>query len=140
MGKKMKLVVKFLGIFMLSLMVFACTNNDSPEAVGEKFTKAGYSVDMDTFMDLLYISDDMQEDGVDIKILLKSKFKSVLDESAKMAKNHGGIDKIVSSPAEYNSDKTIAHVEVTVSFKDGSQKKSSLDLIKIDGKWLINMK
>lgn len=136
----MKLVVKFLGIFMLSLMVFACTNNDSPEAVGEKFTKAGYSVDMDTFMDLLYISDDMQKDGVDVKILLKSKFKSVLDESAKMAKNHGGIDKIVSSPAEYNTDKTKAQVEVTVSFKDGSQKKSSLDLIKIDGKWLVNMK
>ncbi|WP_141672080.1 DUF4878 domain-containing protein, partial [Gilliamella sp. Fer4-1] len=55
---------------------------------------------------------------------------------------HGGFDKVEVAPAEYtNDEKTMAKVQISVSFKDNTKKdEKNISLIKVDGKWLINMK
>lgn len=136
----MKVLFKFLSVFMLALVVTACSSNDTPEAVAEKFIKAGYTGDVNGLLDALYIPDELKTKGVDVKGLMKSKMKGVTDQAVATAQQNGGFDKVELSPIEYNSDKTLANVKTTVIFKNGTKTNSALSLIKVEDKWFINFK
>ena len=137
----MKLLVKFLSVFLLALMLTACFSDDNtPEVVAEKFIKDAYSGNIDGILDALYIPDELKTKGVDIKVLMKSKMKVAVDQAAAAAKQNGGFDRVELSSTEYNNDHTQATIKTTIIFKDGTKNNSALSLIKVDGKWLINIK
>ena len=124
----------------MALVVTACSSNDTPEAVAEKFIKAGYTGDVNGILDALYIPDELKTNGVDIKVLMKSKMKVAIDQAVATAKQNGGFDQVKISSTEYNDDKTQATSKTIIIFKDGTENNSALSLIKVDGKWLINIK
>ncbi|MCX8641737.1 MULTISPECIES: DUF4878 domain-containing protein [unclassified Gilliamella] len=136
----MKLVMKFFSVFLLALIVSACSSEESPERTAENCVKAVYSGDLETVINLMYLPEDKTNKNFDMKDLVKSKMQQVIDKAQKLAQAHGGVDKVQASPAEYiNEDKTMAKVKTTVFFKDKTQQEGgSASLIKIDGKWLMN--
>ncbi|OCG39858.1 MULTISPECIES: DUF4878 domain-containing protein [unclassified Gilliamella] len=138
----MKLVIKFLSIFLLALMVTACSNDDSPEKVSEKFITAIYKGDTDTVMSLINFPKDSDNTDMDMRMFVKSKMQEALVRGKKFTDDHGGLDKVESAPAEYtNDEKTMAKVKTTVFFKDNTKKEEkNISVIKADGKWLINLK
>ncbi|WP_279084382.1 DUF4878 domain-containing protein [Gilliamella apis] len=137
----MKLLVKFLSVFLLALVVTACSSDDNtPEVAAEKFIKDSYSGNVDGILDALYIPDELKTNGVDIKVLMKSKMKVAIDQAIATAKQNGGFDRVELSSPEYNNDKTQATIKTIIIFKDGTENNSALSLIKVDGKWLINIK
>ena len=137
----MKLLVKFLSVFLLALVVTACSSDDNtPEVAAEKFIKDSYSGNVDGILDALYIPDELKTNGVDIKVLMKSKMKVAIDQAVATAKQNGGIDQVKIFLTEYNNDKTQATIKTIIIFKDGTENNSALSLIKVDGKWLINIK
>lgn len=142
MGLKMKLIMKFLSVFLLALMVTACSNNDSPEQVAEKFISAIYKGDSDTVINLINFPKDDDNKDMDMKMFVKSKMQEALVRGKKFTDDHGGLDKVESAPAEYtNDEKTMAKVKTTIFFKDNTKKEErNISVIKADGKWLINLK
>ncbi|MWN05668.1 DUF4878 domain-containing protein [Gilliamella sp. Pas-s95] len=138
----MKLLMKFLSVFLLALIVTACSTEDTPEKVSEKFITAIYKGDTDTVMNLINFPKDDNNKGMDMTMLVKSKMQEAIQQGKKFADEHGGLDKVESAPAEYtNDEKTMAKVKTTVFFKDNTKKdESSLSVIKTDNKWMINLK
>ena len=146
----MKVLFKFLSVFMLALVVTACSSDDTPEAVTKKFFKTNYTGDLDGLFETVYIpetpkangenakSHDFINDAFDDKEFLKSKMKRITDQAVAMAQKNGGFDRVELSPTQYNSDKTEAYITATIIFKDGTMKtNSALSLIKVEDKWLI---
>jgi protoporphyrinogen oxidase len=138
---KMKTIIKFFSVFLLALMVTACSSEKTPEQVAEKFITAIYKGDLDTVMDLIYFPKEDSKD-IDMTTLMKSKMQEALKRGKAFADEHGGFDKVETAPAEYtNNEKTMAKVQAIASFKDNTKKdEKNISLIKVDGKWLINMK
>ncbi|MWP62015.1 DUF4878 domain-containing protein [Gilliamella sp. Pas-s25] len=138
----MKLLMKFLSVFLLALIVTACSTEDTPEKVSEKFITAIYKGDTDTVMNLINFPKDDNNKGMDMTMLVKSKMQEAIQEEKKFADEHGGLDKIESAPAEYiNDEKTMAKIKATVFFKDNTKKDLyDISAIKIDNKWMINLK
>ncbi|OCG24699.1 hypothetical protein A9G11_03335 [Gilliamella sp. wkB108] len=138
----MKLVIKYISVFLLALVVTACSqdNSSTPEKAAEKFTKAMYDKDMDTVISMIYIPKEEQKDNlVNVKDLLKSKFATIVDKAVEEANSHGGLDKVECSPAEYiNDNKTAAKTKVAMIFKDGTKNEGDMSLVKVDGKWLVS--
>ncbi|QYN44305.1 MULTISPECIES: DUF4878 domain-containing protein [unclassified Gilliamella] len=134
----MKLALKYLSIFLLAIIVTACSSDNKPELVAQEFVKAGYDGDLDKLLKLLYIDEKQKFDEIDTKELMKSKFKEVIKEAQAISKLHGGLDKIENSSVNYKSNKTEADVESVILFKDGFKADSKLSLIKINDDWLIN--
>ncbi len=147
----MKLLVKFLSVFLLALVLTACFSDDNtPEVVAEKFIKDAYSGDIEGTFDALYvpyfhipgavyIPNELKTKGVDVNDLIKSKLKIAIDKAVATTKQNGGIDRVELSSTEYNNDHTRANIKTTIIFKNGTENKSDFSLIKVDGKWLINM-
>ena len=147
----MKLLVKFLSVFLLALVLTACFSDDNtPEVVAEKFIKDAYSGDIEGTFDALYvpyfhipgavyIPNELKTKGVDVNDLIKSKLKIAIDQAVATTKQNGGIDRVELSSTEYNNDYTRANIKTTIIFKNGTDNKSDFSLIKVDGKWLINM-
>lgn len=136
----MKLVIKFFSVFLLALMVTACSDDTStPEKAAETFTKAVYNKNIDTVSKMLYFSKE-DTSGIDVETLIKSKLEEMISKAAEEAKEHGGIDKLECSPAEYtNEAKTAATCTTSITFKDGTKDGGKINLVKVDGKWLISM-
>lgn len=142
MGLKMKLIMKFLSVFLLAFMVTACSNNDSPEQVAEKFISAIYKGDSDTVINLINFPKDDDNKGMDMRMFVKSKMQEALQRGKQFADEHGGLDKVESELVKYtNDEKNMAIVSTTVIFKDATKKEEkNISVIKADGKWLINLK
>ena len=137
----MKLLVKFFSVFLLALMITACSSPDEePVTTTKEFVSALYKGDVDKVISLLYFPENKAtSDMISTEDMLKSKLKFVGDQAIKHAKEHGGLDKIECTLASYtNEEKTAAIVKTTTFFKDGSNVEGKdTTLVKINGKWLV---
>ena len=141
----MKLLVKFFSVFLLALMITACSSpEDGPEAAAKEFMSAMYKGDYDKVTSLLYFPEEKgASDMISMEGMVKSKMKMAIDQAVELGKKHGGVDKIESTLVNYtNEEKTQAKVQVTTYFKDGTKDEvhGATTVIKVNGKWLVAFK
>ena len=117
---------KILFTFFLlgSLLLVSCSQN-TPKAVAEKFLKAVNKLDFTEAKK--YCDEDTQK----LLSLMESFSK---DEDSKKAKEKASDDDFTITKVEENGDKA----KVYYKAKD-SEKEVSLDLKKVDGKWLVSV-
>lgn len=141
----MKLFVKFFSVFLLALMITACSSQeDGPEGAAKEFMSAMYKGDLDKVTSLLYFPEE--KDSSDMMLMegmVKSKMKMAIDQAVELGKKHGGVDKIECTLVNYtNEEKTEAKVLATTYFKDGTKDEvhGATTVIKVNGKWLVAFK
>ena len=141
----MKLFVKFFSVFLLALMITACSSQEEgPEAAAKEFISAMYKGDIDKVTGLLYFPEEKgASDMISVEGMVKSKMKMAIDQAVDYGKGHGGVDKIECTLVNYtNEEKTEAKVLATTYFKDGTKDEvhGATTVIKVNGKWLVAFK
>ena len=141
----MKLLMKFFSVFLLALMITACSSQEeSPEAAAKEFISAMYKGDIDKVTGLLYFPEEKgASDMISVEGMVKSKMKMAIDQAVEYAKHHDGVDKIECTLVNYtNEEKTEAKVLATTYFKDGTKDEvhGATTVIKVNGKWLVAFK
>ncbi|MBP3221228.1 MAG: DUF4878 domain-containing protein [Neisseriaceae bacterium] len=131
-------ILSFFSLLFLSLALTAC-GGGSPEKVAQQFYTATYKGDIDTVMKLIYIPASEKKPGVED--MMKGKLTMIIGEAKQQADGKGGVKKIATEKAQYNSDKTQATVKVTVTFKkDNEQVSENVKMIKDEKKqWKVNL-
>ena len=109
---------------LCGLFLVSCSSNN-PKAVAEKFLKAVNKLDFTEAKK--YCDEDTQK----LLSLMESFSK---DEDTKKAKEKASDDDFTITKVEENGDKA----KVYYKAKD-SEKEVSLDLKKVDGKWLVSV-
>ncbi|GGM06297.1 hypothetical protein GCM10009425_17000 [Pseudomonas asuensis] len=133
----MFLIKRWFALIFIASFLAACSDDNTPESVAERFIKAAYAQDLDTMMDLIDVPKDADANA---KGFVRGKFQMVLTEKAKQAESLGGIKNIKAEEPTYNDDKTHAHVSVTVTFnKDGKTHTEKTNLIQSNGNWKIEI-
>ncbi|PTU74856.1 DUF4878 domain-containing protein [Pseudomonas mangrovi] len=133
----MQSLKNWFALVVVSLVLVGCSSSNEPEQVAVAFTKAAYSGDIDTLMDLVELPEEL-EDGQ--KDMMRGKLQMMLAPASAMAAEKGGIDEIEAGTASYNDDKTSASVPVTVTFKKNDEKTTEqVKLTKVDGDWKIKL-
>lgn len=139
----MKLLMKFFSVFLLALMITACSSQEEgPEAAVKEFISAMYKGDVDKVTGLLYFPQEKNASDISVEGMVKSKMKLAIDQAVEYGKEHGGVDKIECTLVNYNNEeKTEAKVQAITYFKDGTKDEGKgTNLVKVDGKWLIAFK
>jgi PBP1b-binding outer membrane lipoprotein LpoB len=122
---------------IVALVLVGCSSSDEPQAVAEAFTKAAYSNDIDTLMDLVQLPSELKDGQEE---MMRGKLQMMLAPAAAMVEQKGGLDSIKTGETRYNADETTASVPVTVSFKDSDEESTeTVNLIKVDGDWKVKL-
>lgn len=133
----MQALKNWFALVAVSLFLVGCSSSGEPEQVAESFTKAAYTGDIDTLMDLVELPKELQDGQKD---MMRGKLQMMLAPAAALAAEKGGIDKIETGSVTYNDDKTTASVPVTVTFKKTDDKSTEqVNLVKVDGDWKIKL-
>lgn len=123
---------KFAYLFVIGLVgvVLNACGSSEPKDIAVSFIKDMASGNGES---LISYFDVPKEQGA--KEILDGKLKMAADNEAKNAKSKGGIDKIEVLNENITEDK--AFVEITITYKDGTQERDSVRFKKVDGNWKI---
>ena len=126
----------FLAVAMMTLS--AC--GDKPDEAGKaavEFIEAVASGDGDKAVSLMYFG-DLEKDPMAEQIT--GKFKMIVAEAGKKIKEQGGLGKVEVAKVEYSEDKNKAVVTLKTVLKNGEEKTENQNMIKVDGKWKVEVK
>ncbi len=129
----MKKVIKF-AVLILAVVAFnACKNTGKPEDVAETFYKHLTKLEYD---EAKAIGTEATGKMLD---MMKSMTTMGGDEAKKQMEEAKKAEiKIEGMKCEVKEDKALCTFKATITGKDSKEEK--LDLIKKDGKWLVDMK
>lgn len=129
---------RFFLVALTSLLLAACSGNDSPEAVAKSFIEASFSNDADGMYKLVAVPADA-DDGAEE--MVRGKFKMAVAKRSEQAAKLGGIDEVKADEAIYNDDKSQATSKVTITFKkaDVPAQTESVRLTKVDDQWKVRI-
>lgn len=131
-----KKILSFFSMFVLAFALTAC-GGSGPAKVAEKFERAAYAGDIDTVMSVIYFDDNDKKNGTED--MMRGKLSMMLVELKKQSDAKGGVKKVKTEKAQYNSDKTHATVNVTVTFKDKTEVTEDLSLMKTKKGWKVKL-
>ena len=131
-----KKILSFFSMFVLAFALTAC-GGSGPAKVAEKFERAAYAGDIDTVMSVIYFDDNDKKNGTED--VMRGKLSMMLVELKKQSDAKGGVKNIKTEKAQYNSDKTRATVNVTVTFKDKTEVTEDLSLVKAKKGWKVKL-
>ena len=131
-----KKILSFFTMFVLAFALTAC-GGGGPAKVAEKFERAAYAGDIDTVMSVIYLEDNDKKNGTED--MMRGKLTMMLVELKKQSDAKGGVKNIKTEKAQYNSDKTRATVNVTVTFKDKTEVTEDLSLMKTKKGWKVKL-
>jgi hypothetical protein len=118
-----KIILSIAAIALLAITIVSCGSKSSPKEVAVSFTKSLNSMDFEAAKKL-----GTPETGKMLDML--ASFSSMMPDSLKeQAKNY----KIEAKDEKIDGDKA------TVTVTNGEKGEEKLDLVKKDGKWLVNM-
>ncbi|MBR7002374.1 MAG: DUF4878 domain-containing protein [Neisseriaceae bacterium] len=126
----------FLSMLFMAFALSAC-GGSGPAKVAEKFERAAYAGDIDTVMSVIYFDDNDKKNGTED--MMRGKLSMMLVELKKQSDAKGGVKNIKTEKAQYNSDKTRATVNVTVTFKDKTEVTEDLSLMKTKKGWKVKL-
>lgn len=126
-----KLSFILLSAFMLVLV--SCVDNSTPSSVAKNYLTAIQKGEYEKAVDMIHFKKEMSaQDKEDIVKLMREKMEASYGEQ-------GNIENIEITGEEVKEDGEHAKVSYTYTDKKkGKEKKDKLDLIKIDGKWMID--
>lgn len=67
------------------------------------------------------------------------KIEGMIGMGAKNYEKKGGLDKVVIDEEKINEDGSSAKVNFTIHYKNGKTEKDKMNLIKVDGKWMMKV-
>ncbi len=130
-----KKLLSVCSILFISFALTACGSN-SPSDVAKKYVEAIYAGDVDTIKDLVYLSEkDKNSPGADEAI--KGKILMLVSEAKSKAEKKGGVDKVTVADTPVSSDEEFVKIKVSVKFKNGDEKNSSVSLRKTEDGWKV---
>ena len=125
---------KFL-LALIAIFVLAGCGSD-PKGVAEDFIRALYEGDSKTLVDAIDIPDkDRSDDGA--MQMINGKLMQMAGAGKEEASKRGGL-KSVSGELQTSSEGS-ATVEVSASFKNGTNRTEGVKLVKKDGKWKVSL-
>ncbi len=126
-----KLSFILLSAFMLVLV--SCVDNSTPSSVAKNYLTAIQKGEYEKAVDMIHFKKEMSaQDKEDIVKLMREKMEASYGEQ-------GNIENIEITGEEVKEDGEHAKVSYTYpDKKKGKEKKDKLDLVKIDGKWMID--
>ncbi|MEI8204307.1 MAG: hypothetical protein WCH34_14890 [Bacteroidota bacterium] len=129
----MKKVIKFAVLILAVIAFNSCSKSGKPEDVAEKFFKHLTKLEYD---DAKAIGTEATGKMLD---MMKSMTTMGGDEAKKQMEEAKKAEiKIENMKCDVKEDKALCTFKATVTGKDSKEEK--LDLIKKDGKWLVDMK
>lgn len=133
----MQSLKNWFALMVVSLVLVGCSSSNEPEQVAVAFTKAAYTGDIDTLMNLVELPSELKDGQKD---MMRGKLQMMLAPAAAAAKEKGGIDEIKAGSATYNAEKTVATVPVTITFNKNDEKSTEqVRLVKVDDDWKIKL-
>lgn len=133
----MKKLISLLTTLMLIFVITACNKGSTPEAVAKDWVEAIYSGNEKTVVSLIYFEEEEKKDK-ELQKIFSGKMKKMVEQTAKLAKQNGGIKKIDAEKARLSNDKQYATVKVNVSFNNSQEIDSAdIELKKTKKGWMI---
>lgn len=133
----MKKLISLLTTLMLIFFITACNKGSTPEAVAKDWVEAIYSGNEKTVVSLIYFEEEEKKDK-ELQKIFSGKMKKMVEQTAKLAKQNGGIKKIDAEKARLSNDKQYATVKVNVSFNNSQEIDSAdIELKKTKKGWMI---
>lgn len=133
----MKKLISLLTTLMLIFVITACNKGSTPESVAKDWVEAIYSGNEKTVVSLIYFEEEEKKDK-ELQKIFSGKMKKLVEQTAKLAKQNGGIKKIDAEKARLSNDKQYATVKVNVSFNNSQEIDSAdIELKKTKKGWMI---
>ena len=130
------IIMRKLSFFLLSacmLLLVSCIDNNTPSAVAKDYLTNIQKGNYEKAVDLIHFNKDMtNKDKEEVVKLMKEKMEASYGEQ-------GNIQDIEITGEEIKEDGE--HAKVSYKYMDskkGKEKKDKLNLVKIDGKWMID--
>lgn len=127
--------MKKILLALIAIFVLAGCGSD-PKGVAEDFIRALYEGDSKTLVDAIDIPDKDRSDDGSMQ-MINGKLMQMAGAGKEEASKRGGL-KSVSGELQTISDES-ATVEVSASFKNGTNRTEGVKLVKKDGKWKVSL-
>ena len=115
------------------LLLVSCIDNNTPSTVAKDYLTSIQKGDYEKAVDLIHFNKEMtNKDKEEVVKLMKEKMEASYGEQ-------GNIQDIEITGEEIKEDGE--HAKVAYKYMDskkGKEKKDKLNLVKIDGKWMID--
>ena len=125
---------KFL-LALIAIFILAGCGSD-PKGVAEDFVRALYEGDSKTLVDIIDIPDKDRSDDGSMQ-MINGKLMQMAGAGKEEASKRGGL-KSISGELQTISEES-ATVEVSASFKNGTNRTEGVKLVKKDGKWKVSL-
>ena len=121
-----------LGAFFAFALLTACSPQ-TPESVVSSYIKAVASNNVDEAMGYLALGDVKGNEFTQTR----GKIRGMLDSQYSAIQENGGLDSI--STKLINKNDNIAHVKLTMKYKNGKTESGDMTLVKESGEWKISL-
>lgn len=130
-----KLLTHLLLMFIIAVGMISCTPS-TPSGAMEKYLSSLKSGDYEGFVDGVNFSETDPAKLEESREMLTSLIK---EKVGKEFEKQNGIKKFEIISETISEDGNSATVEYITYFGDGSDKKEKSKMIKVDGKWMMDM-
>lgn len=130
----MKKLVYFCTMLVMMFIASACSDN-SPSGALKSYTKAYIDGDYEKYVDGIYFSKVEGEDLAEAK----SNFVEFIKAFSSGQSEKDVLKDIEIISEELSEDGNSAIVKIKEIYKDGSEKEKESKMVKVDGKWLMDM-
>lgn len=129
----MKKMFRLMALAIVALAFAACgSKSATPEGATAAFLKSYQKGDYAALIDQMHFSQDLTKDQ-------KKEFVQMLEEkSAPEIEKKGGIASYEVGEVVMAEDGESAKVNYTLTYGDGSTKPDKVNLVLVDGKWMID--
>lgn len=130
----MKKLVYFSTLLVMMFIVSACSDN-TPSGALKSYTTAYMNGDFEKYVDGIYFSKVDPEDIAEAK----SNFVGLIKELTSKQPEEETLQDFEILGEEISEDGNTAIVKIKEIYKNGSEKEKEGKLVKVDGKWLMDM-
>jgi len=122
-------------IFILSLVFVlafvSCSSDNTPEGVVKEFVSCMKNGKYEKAIDLFYTKKPLTEKD-------KQGYVEILKKAGKQYEESGGLDGVEITNVTISEDGESAKVDYITKYGNGTTKKGSDKLVKVDGKWMLD--
>lgn len=130
-----KFVTHLLFVFIAAAGMMSCTSS-TPSSAMEKYLSSLKAGDYEALVDGVNFSETDPAKLEESREMLVALFK---EKAGKEFEKSKGINKFEITSESISEDGNSATVEYVIYFGDGSDKKEEAKMVKVDGKWLLDM-
>ena len=127
----MKKILFIVSLAFIVLTFVSCSSDNSPEGVMKEFVSYIKNEDYDKAIDLFYFEKGLTEKD-------KQSYTEIFKKWSKQLEEKGGLEGVDITNVEMSEDGESAKVDFLYKYGDGSTKKGSNKVVKVDGKWMID--